>query len=250
MFSVLGVRQDAGQFLEANEYSEGFFSLLGAREISSVDISDFEGATHTHDMNFPLPDDLRGRFSVVFDGGTLEHVFNFNQALKNCMEMVAIGGHFTQVSPANNYMGHGFWQISPELIYRVFSPANGFQVEAVMLHEAVPGGGWYFVPDPQRLGGRVQLCNSRPTFILTIARKVAEAEIFASVPQQSDYVNAWSADGGSRRPGPALPPGLRKLIPRPIQRFLKDTLILRRAGFGQGCFRRIGDDALLRGRLS
>ena len=138
VFSMLGVSRDADQFLRENEYSENFFSLLGAQQISSVDMSDFEGATHSHDMNLPLPDDLRGRFSVVHDSGTLEHVFHFCQAIKNCMEMVAVGGHFTQVSNANNYMGHGFWQISPELIYRVFSPANGFHVETVLLHEVAP----------------------------------------------------------------------------------------------------------------
>ena len=114
-------------------------------------------------MIYPLPDDLRGRFSAVVDCGTLEHVFQFVQALKNCMEMVALGGHFIQVSNGNNFMGHGFWQISPELIYRVFSPSNGFHVETVLLHEVVPGGGWYFVSDPDQVRSRVQLCNSRPT---------------------------------------------------------------------------------------
>src|SRR5262249_3624220 len=100
--------------------SEAFFSALGATRISSLDLSDFEGSSIIHDLNQPIPVELSQRFSVVHDGGTLEHVFNFPQALKNCMEMVRVGGYFTQVSTANNFMGHGFWQISPELIYRVF----------------------------------------------------------------------------------------------------------------------------------
>jgi hypothetical protein len=251
VFSTLGVPRDAGQFLRENTYSEDFFSLLGAQQTSSVDISDFEGATHIHDMNMPLPDDLRGRFSVVHDSGTLEHVFHFNQALKNCMEMIAVGGHFTQVSNANNYMGHGFWQISPELIYRVFSPPNGFRVETVLLHEAVPGGDWYFASDPEQVRYRVQLCNARPTYILTVAKKVAEVEIFASMPQQSDYVAAWNADADAHRP--PTPPSLswlRKRIPRPIKRFLKDRLILSEMGFRQTCYRRLDEDALLRGKLT
>jgi hypothetical protein len=74
VFSVLGTPRDAEQFLRENEYSENFFSLLGAERISSVDISDFEGATHVHDMNQPLPETLRGQFTVVLDIGTLEHV--------------------------------------------------------------------------------------------------------------------------------------------------------------------------------
>jgi hypothetical protein len=74
-------------------------------------------------------------FSVVYDGGTIEHVFNAVQAFKNGMEMVRVGGHFIQVNPANNFMGHGFWQFSPELIYRVFSAENGFNIRGVFLHE-------------------------------------------------------------------------------------------------------------------
>jgi hypothetical protein len=249
VFSALGLSQDAGNFWQANEYSEGFFSLLGAQQVSSVDISDFEGATHIHDMNQPLPDSLRGRFSVVYDGGTLEHIFHFVQALKNCMQMVEVGGHFVQVNNANNFMGHGFWQISPELIYRVFDAANGFQVKAVLLHEVVPGGGWYAVADPERMHGRVGLCNARPTYIATIARKVAEAEIFATVPQQSDYVGAWGGTG-SGRPAPATLSGLRRQIPRPIRRFLKDVLVFRKMGLGQDCFRRISEESLLRGHFT
>jgi hypothetical protein len=250
VFSVLGVPRDADQFLRENEYSENFFSLLGAQNISSVDMSSFEGATHIHDMNLPLPDDLRGRFTVVHDSGTLEHVFHFSQAIKNCMEMVAVGGYFTQVSNANNYMGHGFWQISPELIYRVFSPANGFHVKTVLLHEVVPGGGWYFASDPEQFRDRVQLCNHRPTYILTAAKRVAQVEIFASMPQQSDYARAWNASTDGSRPGLPRFAGLRRRIPRPIKCFLKDRLIFSKMGFQQKCYRLIDENALLRGKLS
>ena len=60
-------------------------------------------------MNEAIPDSLKGKFSCVLDGGTLEHVFNFPQAIKNAMEIVAIGGHFLGVVPANNFSGHGFY---------------------------------------------------------------------------------------------------------------------------------------------
>src|SRR4051794_21225778 len=62
VFAALGVNLDADQFLRANRFGEPFFTLLGARTVESVDFSDYEGATHTHDMNQPLPDHLRARF--------------------------------------------------------------------------------------------------------------------------------------------------------------------------------------------
>src|SRR5207248_1444799 len=101
---------------------------------------------------------------------------NVYQALKNCMEMVAVGGHFTQVNAANNFMGHGFWQFSPEMIFRAFSPANGYEIVVVLLHEVVPGGSWYVVTDPEEVKTRVESCNMLPTYILTVARRIARVE--------------------------------------------------------------------------
>ena len=163
VFSVLGIDRDAADFLRQHEYGEEFFSLLGAHHVDSVDLSPYERATILHDMNLPLPVELRERFTLVYDGGTLEHVFNIPQAFKNCMEMVRVGGHFTQVNVANNFAGHGFWQFSPELIFRMFSEQNGFRLEAVLMHEVTPGGAWYLVSDPDDLRQRVQLCNDQPT---------------------------------------------------------------------------------------
>jgi hypothetical protein len=102
--AVLGIHTNPVE-LWRGKFSEQFFALLGAEQVSSLDASTYEGATFTHDLNLRLPASLSQRFSVVYDGGTLEHVFNFPQALKNCMEMVRIGGHFIQVTVANNFMG-------------------------------------------------------------------------------------------------------------------------------------------------
>lgn len=196
VFTVLDLHCDPVVLLQQSKYAEPFFALLGAKQISSLDVSHFEGATYVQDLNIPLADGLSQRFSNVYDGGTLEHVFNLPQAFKNCMEMVRVGGHFTQLTVANNFMGHGFWQISPELIYRVFAPSNGFQIECVLLHEVAPGGAWYFVNDPEEMGHRIELCNSVPTYILTIAKRMKTTEIFGQTPQQSDYVRVWQRDGG------------------------------------------------------
>src|SRR4051812_2544793 len=114
---------------EAGPFVEPILELLGANKPQSLDFSDYERATIVHDLNQPIPDHLRNRFSCVYDGGTMEHIFEFTRAIKNAMEMVAVGGHYMGVGPANNFPGHGFYQFSPELYWRIFSPANGFEVE-------------------------------------------------------------------------------------------------------------------------
>jgi hypothetical protein len=272
VFSFLGIDHNAEDFVRENKYAERFFSLLGAKEIISLDYSAYEDASVIHDMNFPIPNDLREQFSMVHDGGTIEHVFNISQALKNCMEMVQIGGHFIQVNVANNYMGHGFWQFSPELLFRAFSPANGYQIDAILLHEVVPGGAWYVVTDPDKIHSRVELCNNFPTFILTVARRTARAEIFASPPLQSDYVDRWSRSA-KQQPQPASTPGGGNTHPQAVKgptgwrRYLPGTVkragkvILKRlsiidsdkianSGFNQSCYTRIDEYSLLRGKIT
>ena len=83
-------------------FAEPFLAALGAKEIQSLDVSDFEGAQIVHDLNLPLPEHLRGQFDMVYDGGTLEHVFNLPIALKNCMELLRPDGRLFLHTPANN----------------------------------------------------------------------------------------------------------------------------------------------------
>jgi hypothetical protein len=168
-------------------YAEEFLKRLGAKETISVDASAYEGASLVHDMNVPIGDEHKRKFSAVIDGGTLEHVFNFPVAIKNCMQMLDVGGHFFAHTMANNFMGHGFYQFSPELFYRVFSPENGFRVHRVVVFEQRVGRPrWYEAADPNDINERVELINGRPTYLFVHAERVADVPIFAAAPQQAD----------------------------------------------------------------
>lgn len=70
-------------------------------------------------MNREIPGDFIEKYSMVLDGGSLEHVFNFPVAVRNCMQMLQVGGHYLAITPANNFMGHGFYQFSPELYFSI-----------------------------------------------------------------------------------------------------------------------------------
>jgi hypothetical protein len=84
------------------------------------------------------------------------------------MEIVRVGGHFIQVTVANNFMGHDFLPAQPRV--DLFTPENG-RIEAVLLNEVVPGRAWLCCPGPSDVHQRVELCNSVPTYILTIAKR-------------------------------------------------------------------------------
>ncbi|MCP9845223.1 hypothetical protein KBY77_16105 [Synechococcus sp. Cruz-7E5] len=221
--------------------------LLEIEELLSIDASGYEGASLVHDLNQPVPESLWGQFDAVIDGGTLEHVFNFPTAIVSCMRMLKIGGRFYSLTPANNHCGHGFYQFSPELFFRLFHGANGFDLETLLLVEhPYPGielstrRGVWTVKDPAVAQSRGGLVNRHPVYLFVQAVKRQNVEPLALVPQQSDYKVAWNAsthvpssedvslgESVARRLWQlhaALPPALGRTLLGLYQRFYRDTL--------------------------
>jgi SAM-dependent methyltransferase len=173
-------------------FADEFFRFLGAEDLVSVDNSDYEGATLIHDLNQPFPENWLRHFDFVLDGGTLEHVFNYPLALRHSLELVRPGGHFLTITTAHNYMGHGFYQFSPELFFRVFSAENGFVLRKMVLFDSLKTDApFYRVNDPALTGIRTELFSARPMLLAVLAQRTAAVPIFARTPQQSDYVAAW-----------------------------------------------------------
>lgn len=176
-------------------YADDFFKIyLGSESVESIDCSGYEGASHILDLNYPLPESLHQKFDLVVDCGTLEHIFNLPQAMASLMNSVKERGKIFISIPCNNLPGHGFYQISPELIFRVFSEENGFKIDDVQLIvyqypsvELSRSYSAYKVIDPREVGGRVMFQNSRPVMILAIATRIELLPIFNVFPLQSDY---------------------------------------------------------------
>jgi hypothetical protein len=214
-----------------DEYSEPLLKLLGATCVDSLDYSDYEKATIIHDLNEPIPESLRRKYSVVIDGGTIEHVFNFPVAIKNCMEMVQEHGHYIGITPVNNTMGHGFYQFSPELFFNIFNASNGFVVKkALIVTQGTDGNfsDWYEVMDPSKVKSRVMLVNTRATYLMVMAEKIKDVPVFTSTPQQSDYLNLWAIQKSIQENKAPVAEGkmkflYRKIMPRPLKIFLHNV---------------------------
>jgi len=173
-------------------FAEEFFHCLGARTVQSLDASPYEGAALVHDLNQPIPNDWKERFDVVCDGGTLEHVFNFPVALRNCMELVKVQGYLFLDSPGNNWFGHGFYQFSPELFFRVFQKENGFELRKMVLFKWPAEDATFFeVKDPAVSGYRTELFSGKPMLLAVLAQRTAEVPVLARPPQESDYAALW-----------------------------------------------------------
>ena len=195
-------------------FAEDFFRCLGAKNVETLDASAYEGASLVHDLNRPIPADWKGRYDVVCDGGTLEHVFNFPVALRNCMELVCPGGCLFLDSPGNNWFGHGFYQFSPELFYRALAEENGYEVVDMIAHAAGPQAAWYRVANPQIIRSRVELISFSLIHLLVQARRTRDVEIFHQPPQQSDYTAMWQESSKTQTEPDHRPHGLANLARR------------------------------------
>ena len=170
------------------------FKRFGANTLHSIDYSDYEGCSVVLDLNAQISQEQEEQYDAVFDGGTLEHVFHFPNAISNCMKLLREGGWFFSVTGSNNWNGHGFYQFSPELFYRVFSKENGFEVKIMALGESPDKGKLYRVEDGADLGHRVQMNGKCPLILIFAAKRVSvNVEIFKSMPYQSDYSVSWEA---------------------------------------------------------
>ena len=206
-------------------YADRFFvESLGAERVTALDASDYQDAGLVHDLNKPIPDEMEGRFDTLYDGGSLEHIFNVPVAVANYMRLIKPGGRLFLCIPANNQFGHGFYQFSSEFFYRVFDDANGFATRRVVIVERPPRqfghGRRYAAPDPAEIGGRTVFVNAKPVLIMAEAEKLRAQPIFASFPVQSIYAQHW--EGAEAPPSaPTTTPSLLKRVKKSLRRRLK-----------------------------
>jgi SAM-dependent methyltransferase len=252
--ALQGILQSFGYRLSETEcadlaqggFADSLLRFLGAEEVRSFDVSDYEGATDVHDFNARIDSELHGQFDLVLDSGTLQHIFFATTALENCMKMVRVGGHLIVMSPANNRLGHGFYQFSPEFYFRSLTQENGFEIRRASVFEGHADPVWYDVVDPATIGGGSEAATRRPTTVAVVARKAAELPLFARPPQQSLYAEAWKTPGPlvQRRRRP-LVQAARGYIPessRSFYRWARSLLSRRRYASAMFSRRRVPPD--------
>ncbi|MEP3836598.1 MAG: hypothetical protein ABJM36_03070 [Algibacter sp.] len=204
-----------------NTFADAFFKEIGGKDIHSIDASNYEDATIIQDLNKPIPNTYKNKYTFVLDSGTLEHVFNFPQAIKNCMELTQVGGHFMGIYPCNNFFGHGFYQFSSELFYRVLCKENGFELIDVVIFVDDLDTTFYNVPDTSVKHQRIQFTNTKPVYIYVLAKKIEDTTLFDNQPLQMDYAQLkWKGQRSSLKNEVKRKP-LKKYLPQYLKNILK-----------------------------
>lgn len=174
---------------------DSLYGRLGFESSVRIDCSSYEAPDEIVDLNeLETPSHLNAAFDVVLDSGTIEHVFEVPNALRQCCQLVKPGGRIIHITPASNCVDHGFFSISPTL-YADFYAASKFEINNVLLCRLPSGwerSPWevydYLAAGRQSLPlGRL---DGRVWFTCAIVTRTPESE--PAVPQQSFYVSTWS----------------------------------------------------------
>jgi hypothetical protein len=127
--SIGPVRRAVGTVLtlgvKPTEDDHRVFEDLGYSAVQSIDVSSFEGADHIADLNFPISNDFAGRFALIYNGGTIEHIFDTPAVLRNIHRLLCDDGIVVHVGPMNGWVEHGFYQFNPPF-FADYYHANGY----------------------------------------------------------------------------------------------------------------------------
>jgi len=188
---------------------DSMLKALGFTDYFALDVSDYEAADIMHNLNSAtIPAELEGRFDVVIDGGTLEHVFHLPNAMSALGRMVHSEGRVIHASPSSNHIDHGFYMFSPTFFWDYYG-ANRFELPAVRIvrypqrHWDRPWDVYEYVPgalDMVSFGG----LDGGLFMVWCVARKTADSTT-GVIPEQRGYVRVWEHGG-------AL--GLNAAVPR------------------------------------
>ena len=202
-----------------------FFAKLGFDEIRSSDVEAWEGADILWDLNRPAPEDLHERFDVVFEGGTIQHVFHLPQVFKNIHAVLQPGGRVIHgICPSSNNVDLGFYMFSPTLFLDYYT-ANKWKIETFYFFDYIA----YWIDGLMQTSrfqvrryeagcldhlsyGRV---GNRQIGLFIVATKTEDSTADV-IPQQGFYRSLWKdtavAEEGTAQPPDTVPTGLARRL--------------------------------------
>ena len=164
---------------------------------TSLDVNDYEDSTLSLDLNQAgVSEELHEKFDVIFDGGTIEHVFHLPNALSNLHQLVKVGGTIIHQTPSLPLIDHGFYMFSPTFFYDYYT-ANNYEIIDLQLvmysvnSESEPC--WFsdYTPGCLAWVSNQGYCFPGMNFLVLGAFKKRESSTGNKIPQQGAYVNHW-----------------------------------------------------------
>jgi len=102
------------------------FQSWGHEDVKAVDFQDGT-ADLVWDLNLPVPKEWHDSANTIVDIGSIEHIADSQQVLRNYLDMLRVGGHVLIHTPVCCFFGHGLHTFSPEYIPRTLEK-NGCEI--------------------------------------------------------------------------------------------------------------------------
>ena len=204
---------DASEITQADGFTEALFARLGYPKMEAMDFTASEGAEHIHDLNTPLPEHLHGQFDLEIDGGTSEHIFHIATALDTCHQLLKPGGVVMSIVSCDGWFGHGFFQTGPDVPWRYWHHARGYQMLEVSIANRKIPDQIIAISDPTGMPRGGERALSGPHLLMYAARR-PQVDPPYKLPIRG--LLRWQ-EGKNRRRSPRPTPRARR-SPRPSAR--------------------------------
>jgi hypothetical protein len=200
-------------------------SLLGADSVSVADCSTYENPNYVIDLNETVGKEFHDKFNVILDVGTLEHVFDLPTALINVTRMLKSGGNIILILPAAGLIDHGFYGISPTLLFDFFGN-NGFDniscylLEASQFNTAKKAKVYKY----DHVGDQQVLISKKGVEVAFFATKKSTSTSNDPIikPMQSLFLNMWQNQSNGNTPAQEVKQSIRKRISSTFHYYVND----------------------------
>lgn len=105
------------------------FNVLGFNSVLTIDIND--RADIQLDLSSSIPKEYYEKADLVFDSGTLEHIFDVKKAIENINHFLKMGGVIFHMSPVSFYQ-HGFFNFNPSFFDSLYTQSGYKQIFRTM----------------------------------------------------------------------------------------------------------------------
>lgn len=177
-------------------HQKTLFETLGfqRKNVISLDFSDYEHADIIHDLNKPISKKLESKYDIIFDSGSVEHVFSIEKALRNFVSMLKPRGLIIQHSPID-MIDHGYYNFTAEL-FEDFFTVNNFEIKFSSYitwyhHSLGKEEKFYYVQKP-----RTSFVSKHPSSFFSSYFGCFSnlSKIDFQIPQQGYYSSLWTRE--------------------------------------------------------
>ncbi|BDA83960.1 hypothetical protein Sa4125_15020 [Aureimonas sp. SA4125] len=97
-----------------------FINAFADCTVEAIDVSPYERAEIVHDLSQPIPDTLTRQFDFIYDGSSLDNIFDTTAAIKNYDRLLKPGGRMILMNWSNS-LANAYSMLTPDWFMDFFS---------------------------------------------------------------------------------------------------------------------------------